>query len=448
MKKSILILLLCAAVLSFSAVPARQALPPKADCSSNPVVTTLLNRLDLASYLNLIKSLAGEIPVSINGVPGQAISTRFAPAMASNQANARTIPWLLEQLNRWLQPGQINQESFDFLFLGTTYTTQNLVVTFPGTLHPEEVILLTAHMDSTSTNPWVAAPGAEDNASGSAALLEAVRSLRYYRFDRTLKLVWFNAEEQGLFGSQAYIQAHPTENIIGVVNLDMFGFDYNQDRCFELHVGTLPRSDAVGQCFKETISANSLPLMYDYVTQGAVEASDHSSFWNVGVGAVEVLENHFNQQQTGGCVGADASPYYHKTNDYSAFLYLPATFDIARAGIATAANLAGGVGDCYDAPPTLSSRGLPGALWLDWDAAPGAAYYRLERSTTGCSGSFTELGTPTSPTWLDSDIQPGATYAYRLQVFADGGRGYCISEPLCVEITAPQDFIFLPILTR
>ena len=87
MKRSIFILLLCAAVLSFSAVPARQALPPKADCSSNPVATAVLNRLDQASYLSLIRSLAGEIPVSINGVPGQTISTRFAPAMASNQAS-------------------------------------------------------------------------------------------------------------------------------------------------------------------------------------------------------------------------------------------------------------------------------------------------------------------------------------------------------------------------
>lgn len=448
MKRSIFILLLCAAVLSFSAVPARQALPPKADCSSNPVATAVLNRLDQASYLSLIRSLAGEIPVSINGVPGQTISTRFAPAMASNQANARAIPWLLEQLNGWLQPGQINQENFDFLYAGTTYTTQNLVVTYPGTLHPEDVILLTAHLDSTSAKPWETAPGAEDNASGSAALLEAVRSLRYYRFDRTLKLVWFNAEEQGVYGSQAYIQAHPTENIIGVVNLDMFGFDYNQDRCFELHVGTLPRSDAVGQCFKETISSNSLPLTYDYLTTDATSASDHASFWTANVGAVEVLENHFNQQQPGGCVGADANPYYHQTNDYSPFLYLPAAFDIARAGIATAVNLAGGVGACYDAPPTPSSRALPGALLLDWNAAPGAAYYRLERSTTGCGGSFTELGKPSTAAWLDADVQPGATYAYRLQVFADGLRGYCISEPVCVEITAPQGFVFLPMLTR
>ena len=134
----------------------------------------------------------------------------------------------------------LSRMSFTFSYNFTPYTTQNIIATFPGTVHPEEVVILSAHFDSTSTNPFWLAPGAEDNASGTVALLEAARILRYYRFDRTLKLIWFNAEEQGLYGSAAYVADHPTANIIGVVNLDMFGYDSNSDGCFELHVGTLP----------------------------------------------------------------------------------------------------------------------------------------------------------------------------------------------------------------
>ena len=56
----------------------------------------------------------------------------------------------------------------------------------------------------TSFDPWHLAPGAEDNASGSAALLEAARLFNRYRFERTLQIIWFTGEEQGLLGSLAF----------------------------------------------------------------------------------------------------------------------------------------------------------------------------------------------------------------------------------------------------
>jgi len=81
--------------------------------------------------------------------------------------------------------------------------------------------------------------------------MEAARLFRFYKFDRTIKLIFFTGEEQGLWGSEAYVSDHPAEmdSIIGVVNLDMFGYDNDKDMCIELHVGTRTDSNMVGTCF-------------------------------------------------------------------------------------------------------------------------------------------------------------------------------------------------------
>ena len=445
MKRRLILIILCVLALCLSITPAPQVQADVPACAENPVTTAILGDANSESYIQLLKSLSGEIPVTIAGQPGQAIYTRYAPAMASNSTRAQVIPWMLEQLNGWLQPEQVEQDSFKFTANSILYTTQNLIATFPGTVHPDEVVILSAHFDSTSTNPYWLAPGAEDNASGTAALLEAARILRYYRFDRTIKLVWFNAEEQGLLGSASYVADHPTGNIVGVVNLDMFGYDSNSDGCFELHVGTLSQSETVGQCFAQTIQSNSLPLTFDYITSGAETGSDHSTFWNKEIGAVEVLENYSNQFLPTGCSNSDPSPFYHQTTDYTIHMNLPVTFDIARAGIATAVNLAGPVGVCYETPPSILFFGLLGANLLHFDV-PQAETFFLERSTNGCGGEFTSLGSTHLNEWVDPDVQPGQTYAYRLQVLADASRGNCISTPVCMEYTTPDHFSFLPAL--
>ena len=447
MKQSLYFISLCVLFLCLSIQPVPQVQAEVPDCSGNPVTTAILADASYEQYVQMLKSLAGEIPITIGGQSGQAIYTRYAPAIASDSVRAPVIPWMLEQLNGWLQPEQIEQDEFTFSYNFTPYTTENLIATFPGTVHPEEVVILSAHFDSISDNPYWLAPGAEDNGSGTAALLEAARILRFYRFDRTLKLIWFNAEEQGLLGSAAYVADHPTENILGVMNLDMFGYDSNNDGCFELHVGTRPESQPVGQCFANTIQSNGLPITYDFVMDGAEDRSDHRTFWNLGIGAVEILENHSNQEIVNGCVGADASPFYHSALDVTTNMNLPVTFQIARAGITSAANLAGPLGVCYETPPTILFFGLLGANLLQFDA-PQAETYLLERSTSGCGGEFTSLGSTHLNEWVDTDVQPGQTYAYRLQVVADASRGHCLSMPVCMEYTAPEHFLFLPSISH
>jgi hypothetical protein len=84
----------------------------------------------------------------------------------------------------------------------------NIVSELRGTERPNEVVLVGAHLDS-----WDLATGATDNGAGAIAVLEAARILAATRSrpKRTIRFVLFGAEEEGLYGSQAYAAAHRSE---------------------------------------------------------------------------------------------------------------------------------------------------------------------------------------------------------------------------------------------
>jgi hypothetical protein len=312
-------------------------------CEFSPVTAQILARTSADQWIDWIASLSGAQPVTIGGEE-TLISTRYSPAMFDGNPKARAMEYVMEQVHSWYPPEQITLHDYEVENTdGETFTWQNLVLTLPGSTRPDEIVILSAHLDSISEDPENNAPGAEDNGSGSAALLEAARIFRDYPFERTLQIIWFTGEEQGLLGSSAYVSdlGDKVNQITGVINLDMFGYDSDGDRCFELHVGELPESDLVGQCFVSAIPAYDLDLpVHDYIIEDAIERSDHGSFWEAGVGAIEVLQNLFENDLPGGCTNGDRSPYYHSTEDTVDKINPETGIAIVRAALAAAAGLA------------------------------------------------------------------------------------------------------------
>ncbi|HXT14883.1 MAG TPA: M20/M25/M40 family metallo-hydrolase [Gemmatimonadaceae bacterium] len=84
----------------------------------------------------------------------------------------------------------------------------NTVAEIRGSEHPDEVVILGAHLDS-----WDLATGGTDNGAGAIAVLEAMRILEAsgVKPKRTIRFVLFSGEEEGLFGSQAYVAEHTKE---------------------------------------------------------------------------------------------------------------------------------------------------------------------------------------------------------------------------------------------
>lgn len=90
------------------------------------------------------------------------------------------------------------------------HTYRNLIVEIAGKELPGEVVIVGAHFDAVPT-----APGADDNGSGTAALLELARVLKDEPMKRTVRLVFFNLEEVGLVGSSRYVKELREAGVVG-----------------------------------------------------------------------------------------------------------------------------------------------------------------------------------------------------------------------------------------
>jgi hypothetical protein len=219
-------------------------------------------------------------------------------------------------------------------FLYNSHVMTNVVAELPG-MGPasDHIYILCAHYDSTSNDPYHIAPGADDNASGSAAVLEAARVLSRYSYSYTLRFVHFAGAEQGLLGSAHYAAqaAQRGDVIVGVINLDMIAYESvpPNDHIVEIHAGTNPASIALADVFMNQITKYGLLLRPEKVTSGATGRSDHASFWNQGYPAILGIEDF-----------QDFNPYYHSTNDTLSRLQTQMMVEFTKACVATLAELA------------------------------------------------------------------------------------------------------------
>ena len=127
-----------------------------------------------------------------------------------------------------------------FSSTGTGRDLPQVVAAIPGSDLAEELILVTAHLDAVRNTA-----GADDNASGIAALMGAARQLQGHRYRRTIQFVAFNDEEQGLIGSTDYARrlAAETRKVVGVLNMDMVAYDRDRDAPIQLQTNGTPASD-------------------------------------------------------------------------------------------------------------------------------------------------------------------------------------------------------------
>lgn len=170
-------------------------------------------------------------------------------------------------------------------------TTSNIIAERDGTgPAPRQAVLVTAHLDSVNTagGPAAPAPGADDNASGSAALLQIAAALRDHRGTHDLRLILFGGEEQGLHGSRAYVTglgAAERSRIAAVVNMDMVGCRNTPAPTVLLEGAPLSQSvidrlaDAAATYTGLTVQTSLNPF-----------ASDHVAFLDAGIPAVLTIE--------------------------------------------------------------------------------------------------------------------------------------------------------------
>ena len=206
----------------------------------------------------------------------------------------------------------------------------SVVLTISGVTTPEEVVILGGHLDSISnagaSNPSFIAPGADDNASGIAALAEVVRAAMAvgFRPQRTVSFMGYAAEEIGLVGSQDIAEQYAAAGIdvVAVLQLDMTGYNGSVE-----DVGLLSdNTDSALTAFVADLIDTYQPELTWTSTACGYPCSDHASWHGQGYPAAMSFEARVGEH----------NPLIHTVNDTLATLGNSADHALKFARLAVA----------------------------------------------------------------------------------------------------------------
>ena len=233
--------------------------------------------------------------------------------------------WLVQQLQAL--PGlTVTTESFEV----DASVAWNVIATLGGSVWPDELYIVGAHYDSISQSPQTAAPGAEDNASGCAGVLEMARIFTAHPPEATILFICYSGEEQGLFGSEDHasdlVNAGLDDQVMAVLIMDMVG--YTADADLDCLLETSAANSALADAFAAAAALTELRIVISFNPFG----SDHVPYLNRGMPALLAIENDWN-----------IYPCYHNTCDLPSEITLAMGREILKMNVVTLGEMAGTV---------------------------------------------------------------------------------------------------------
>ncbi len=232
--------------------------------------------------------------------------------------------WLVSQFDA-IPNVSVTTQSFNLN--GTAL--DNVIATITGSEQPDVWYIIGAHYDSISQRPTVSAPGAEDNGSGTAALLELARIFAAAGPKTSLMFIAYSGEEQGLHGSRAHVDQLIADGdqskLRGVMTMDMIGYTGDE----ELDV-LLETASFAGESIETYRTAAETYTDLVVVSSLNPFGSDHIPYLDAGFQALLVIENDYNQY-----------PGYHRDTDVVANLNAAMGGGILRMNTAVLAQWAG-----------------------------------------------------------------------------------------------------------
>ncbi len=283
-------------------------------------VQETIDRVEINSLTNFVKILSGELPFTYN----------------NNEIKIETRNWAL--------PG--NDIAADFIELtltsyGFTVTNQffneqgrNVYAVKRGTQHPQQFYIIGAHYDDYSNlfyqpDSSQIAPGADDNASGAAAVLEAARIFSEYNPRFSVLFALWDEEEVGLLGSRYFADSARSNNVIinGYINLDMIGWDSNNDSAIDVIVSNVTQIPELGLKTEYVNNAYNIGLVIEFIFRNY--GSDYVSFWQYDYPAIAINEDR-----------SDFNIYYHSDLDIYPNLNVNYFYRVSKLAIGTLAELA------------------------------------------------------------------------------------------------------------
>jgi leucyl aminopeptidase len=315
------------------------------------IVNALLPKLDRERIHKTIADLSG-------------MQNRYYQSKTGAEASR----WLQARWQSFTKRSDVTVELFDH-----GYAQKSVILTIPGTTHPDEVIVIGGHLDSIAPGGKNSvAPGADDDASGTATVTEIARVLleNDFRPERTIKLMAYAAEEVGLRGSLAIAKDYKKRgvHVVGALQLDMTNYQ-GSDRDIWL----------IDDHTSKAQNAFLVQLIESYVGASwgwdrcGYACSDHASWHRYGVPASMPFEARFRDHNRSIHTKRDTLEMSDDNANHA--------LTFARLGTAYAIELAkGSLGD----GKALATRaadddgGLPWR-WLVLGVAAGAALFARRR---------------------------------------------------------------------
>ena len=253
----------------------------------NPIIREMLNQVNMDSLEATVQHLQDYGHRLWNSDNAFAASDWIAGRMQALGMEVEQQPFYA---NTWLGSGE---------------AAPNVIGIQRGTLYPDVYVVCGSHFDSFSWDAMMggAAPGADDNATGVASVLESARIMTQYEFEYSIIYCAYGCEEMGLYGSEAYASRCQQEgmDIIGYFNNDMNGYLYGD----QIHIDCIyPNSvEPIGTYYMNigSVYYPELPIRHVNFNEGD---SDHTSFNNHGYMGIYPFEDYQNY-----------SPYIHTSND-------------------------------------------------------------------------------------------------------------------------------------
>jgi len=249
--------------------------------------------------------------------------TRFVSRVSTSDSNQAAANWLRDKFIAY------GCDSVFFHSFSSSYKP-NVIAVKRGYAHPDNIYLvICGHFDAVSN-----CPGADDNASGTVAVLEAARVMQNFNFEYSIRYIGCNAEEQGLIGSAAYAQMarNQGDSILGVFNFDMISYASPIPEDLEVF-GKVSNPNC--STFVNYIISSAQTYVPELQTVRrmvtSLSGSDHHSFWQRGYVAFCGIEDY-----------PLTNPYYHTAGDSigAGFNSLSFCTNVIKAGVASLAGLA------------------------------------------------------------------------------------------------------------
>ncbi|MHC4235247.1 MAG: M28 family metallopeptidase, partial [Planctomycetota bacterium] len=230
----------------------------------------------------LLAGALGLIVVAAHPAPASEMGQAAADEVSQSSYTDILVNWLYTHPgdNRGFGPEHdLAQDNIVFLFESyglsvalepftySSSTYYNVVATKLGTVFPNQEYVVGAHYDSVDN------PGADDDASGVALILEVARVVSQYDSEYTIRFVAFDREEQGLYGSNAYVDDHIGDDILGMIQADMVAYDPSTNHALIYgSANSLPIKTDLGAAI--TLYSDGLT----YTDDGWNGQSDHAPF--------------------------------------------------------------------------------------------------------------------------------------------------------------------------